>query len=486
MPSDERSLQSRINALAGMLFPTSRIRPHWRTIWAQAESERYTVSARVATSLAILCYLAHILYIDVVLNFTPRPKWIALRSVGIVANLVPLLLTFSRRFSHQRGYKIPLMIAGFVCTYLQHVSYLWWPRTGFIFAIVIPSITVTALRLSPAATVAYVCGCYGMMLPEWLVRDELFGHIISTASVALVLTVSMRSRQSIEVSAFLSEQANLESQKKLIEREMELNAQIKAFLPKEIYRRFLKIVEEGTSPNQAMLRLLDRRKTHVACLYTDIRSFTQMAKNDGFVAGVAIPNITACTDVVEKHGGIPKLVGDLVFAYFDGPAHQNLLNAVLCAIALQDMSDRLAADSPAEQRIQRYTLISAGEAIVGNIGGNESAREINVLGSPANILSRIDPLTKIPAFKTALGESKTILTRAAANLLGGLCPLIQVKEIRLQRLGIAVRDFEEETLLFGLNRDPRTVEILRARLSGAYVDPQSGAEFAAKVLGGAA
>ena len=44
-------------------------------------------------------------------------------------------------------------------------------------------------------------------------------------------------------------------------------------------------------------------------------------------------------------------------------------------------------------------LIANGDAIVGNLGGYGSPVETAALGSPVNLLSRIDEITKLPRFR---------------------------------------------------------------------------------------
>ena len=72
----------------------------------------------------------------------------------------------------------------------------------------------------------------------------------------------------VEIAGFLAEQEKLQAQKKLIESEIELNSEIRAFLPKQIYDRM--IVERQrrrTTVLQAMDEALRPRLKTVACLF---------------------------------------------------------------------------------------------------------------------------------------------------------------------------------------------------------------------------
>lgn len=70
----------------------------------------------------------------------------------------------------------------------------------------------------------------------------LIGYI-----VGLLLLIYFRSRYKDDVESFIHEKMHERSQRELIETQVEMNAQLKSFLPKEIYLR--------------MEELLSRKKT---------------------------------------------------------------------------------------------------------------------------------------------------------------------------------------------------------------------------------
>ena len=65
-------------------------------------------------------------------------------------------------------------------------------------------------------------------------------------------------------------------------------------------------------------------------------------------------------------------------------------------------------------------LIANGDAIVGNLGGYDSSIEITALGSPVNLLSRIDEITKLPRFREVVRESDLVFCPTTAHLFGSL------------------------------------------------------------------
>jgi class 3 adenylate cyclase len=197
---------------------------------------------------------------------------------------------------------------------------------------------------------------------------------------------------------------------------------------------------------QAMDEGLRPRIKTVACLFSDIRGFTERSRNlDGFLAHGALPNIRECTEIVEQHRGIPRLIGDLVFAYFDDPfIERNLANAINAGFLMLQATAEWNLRQLDPNRVTRHVLISVGECLVGNIGGFDSSREITALGSPVNVLSRIDALTKDPLLKTRLHSDTIILTAAAAAQVRQHQSTIILKEIDLKELGLTIRDFPEE------------------------------------------
>src|SRR5262249_43308259 len=139
---------------------------------------------------------------------------------------------------------------------------------------------------------------------------------------------------------------------------------------------------------QSMDEALRPKLETVACLYSDIRRFTQQSKDlSGFLLRSALPNIRYCTDVVESCGGIPRLIGDLIFAYFDGENPEaSLLAAMRAGFSLVEINEELNRAATSGFEVHRFVVLSYGEAMVGNIGAQYGSREITALGPPVNIL----------------------------------------------------------------------------------------------------
>jgi len=200
---------------------------------------------------------------------------------------------------------------------------------------------------------------------------------------------------------------------------------------------------------QAIDEVLRPREKEIACLFSDIRGFTQGSRDlQGFVNKGVIPDVKKCSDSIEAHGGIPRKVGDLVFAYFDDDVvHRNLIRAVAAGISIARLNEDLNSTLSA-QKIRRYILITTGDAIVGNIGGLDSSIEITALGSPVNFLSRVDELTKSPQLMLILQPSDILLSEVAMAHLMEMNIRVESTKISLKSLGLSLRDFPKEETLY--------------------------------------
>jgi class 3 adenylate cyclase len=262
----------------------------------------------------------------------------------------------------------------------------------------------------------------------------------------LLLRRSMR----YEVAELIAYYQKLEIQKALIDSQIELNNQVFAFLPRIIAKRIRTQIDiERRSILEAIDEVLRPREKVVVALFSDIRQFTRKSKADGYLREHAMPNIKESTEIIERFGGVPRLVGDLVFAYFDDDdTRVNLQAALNAAVDLMRMNEqRNRAAGVTEAEVRRFPLISIGRAIVGNVGGSGSAREITALGSCINKLSRLDELTKLAHFASHF-EDCIIMTREAGEVTRHLYPERNVQRWDLADIGLAIRDFPEDLEIY--------------------------------------
>jgi class 3 adenylate cyclase len=217
---------------------------------------------------------------------------------------------------------------------------------------------------------------------------------------------------------------------------------------------------------EASIEALKARKQNVACLFTDIRGFTQGSKElDEFIIESVMPEVTACSNAIEDLSGIPRKIGDLIFAYFDDDSmHLNVLRAICAGIEVSKLNETMNLSS-SQKQINRYILISAGEAMVGNFGGLDSSVEITALGTPVNFLSRVDDLTKSPAVAEALDSGDLIVSETVKHLVDELELSIPFELINLDELEVSIRDFPEVKRLFKLTPTPEIDRLLAVVLT---------------------
>lgn len=451
------------------LVPTLAIRPKWRLAWKQNDLRSFKSTARVFFTICAAGYVAHYFLIDLPLGKTPVELWARYRFGCAAAALFGFGMTYHQSLDRFGLTRAPLLLCGVLFSYLQGASMLWRPETPYFYSILIPVVSVAAWRKSAGESALYLVTLYAFSAPAWLARPSELPYIVSAAIVGMLGVGVLRSRLSSDVESFIANQEKLEAQSALIQAQLDLNDQVRSFLPKEIYRR---IEEKMRVQRRTVLQALDEvlrcRRTPVACIYSDIRGFTQKSKDlDNFVLHSALPNMRTCTEIVEAFGGVPRLIGDLVFGYFDqADPKEAYLSALRCAGRMAAKSNEMNSDLPEKLRTNRYVLLSFGEAIVGNTGGSGSSWEITVLGPPANILSRLDSLSKIPKFASLITGPMVILTQSAGDRARAYFPGLEMRRLDLQALGLEIRDFPEESGVFLVPIHAQN----RAMLSGEAVE----------------
>ena len=220
---------------------------------------------------------------------------------------------------------------------------------------------------------------------------------------------------------------------------------------------------------QAIEEVLRPRHREIACLFSDIRGFTRatQGKGDAFLDEGVIPNVRECTYAVERSGGIPRKIGDLLFAYFDQPSPQdNLIRCFKAALDVIQANNEFNESRPKQDPINRYVLITSGEAIVGNLGGFDSSIEITALGNPVNFLSRIDEATKHPAIRPLVTNNHIVMDERTATGLSAVLPSLELEHINLAKLGVHIRDFESVDRIFLYCVDPLKSPATNTQLRG--------------------
>ncbi len=433
------------------LFPTILVDgTPWKSMWAEKDKESFLATAKIFYPVAALVYALHFFFYDLPNNLEPIESWFLFRLAMVSVALVTLGFYLSplRRI---RWYKLPAIVACWCfCQAQAYVAY-WYGLESWIFCYVILAVVVVSLRMSALLSSFFVAFTVSTQAPVLLDGGIAATYIFTGSMVALAFTIVARSSYLTEVKTFLVNQENIAAQKKIIELNLDFSERIRSFIPRVIAERMEDYVERARmTVLEASIEVLAPKKQDVACLFSDIRGFTQGSKDlETFVGQSVMPEVKVCSDAVEKFRGIPRKIGDLLFAYYDDPSiDRNILGAVLSGMEIARLNHDMNATSSTVQ-IHRYVLLSCGEALVGNLGGLDSSIEITALGSPVNLLSRVDELTKHSQMKDILEPGDLILCDRSAKTISRLVPDLEMRKIPLPK-GVSIRDFPEVSCIYSL------------------------------------
>lgn len=452
-------------AIAEFLVPSLLLSGSpWREEWNIQERRKNLQTTRVTLGLAAVLYFVHI-FLDDIAQLEPRSTFVTYR-VSLVAYctvawaIAPMLERLGSSFP-----RLLLAFSGMLFSTLQAVSMTWNATIPMFFCIVLAFMSSWLLRVSPLLSAAYFSAIL-MVQNRFSPGAQGDSSYLSLCIVAAGMLIVIRSSQGSEIASFISANERLNAERRSAELEKELSRQIRAFLPLEIFARIEAFREKRKmTVVQAIDTVLQTRITRVVCLYSDIRGFTQNSKDlGGYVREQFLPDIRECTVAVEENHGIPRIIGDLVFGYFDdADAEVNVSRCLHAAWDLLKRNDALNADKTSP--VMRYCILTSGEAMVGNIGGYDSSREITAIGTPVNLAARIDTLTKDPAVKSVLGTNRIVLSQSCWQEVQKSYPQLEATRVDLKALEAGIRDFSEETSLWVLPMSSRNITAL------SFADP---------------
>jgi len=457
---------SRLDNTIEWLFPKLVLEnTPWMGMWLEETNATFCKNALIFLPIACAGYIAHYFFFDKALGLEPLNLWFNFRFS--VATLTLACFVFYLSPLKNRSYfKLPLLITWWVMSYLQARVLVWYPEADWTWVFIFIIVGSIMLRTSALKSAIFTACVILTVLPSFIESNISTQDIASGIVVSLSAVIVIRSSYISEIRNFLLAQEHLESQKKIIELNVEFADRIRTFIPRVIAERLEKHVKENQmSVLQASIEVLEPRVTEVACLFSDIRGFTLGSKElKSFVTESVLPDVKVCSDAVEAQRGIPRKVGDLIFAYFDDPnPNLNLLRALLAGLEISRCNKDLNS-TLSNQQIHRYILISVGEAIVGNLGGLDSSVEITALGSPVNFLSRLDDLTKHPRLAIQLEMGDLLLSEECAILLKKMDITLELIPIALAQYDLTIRDFPDITVIYRMKPTDANLESLTRTL----------------------
>jgi class 3 adenylate cyclase len=147
----------------------------------------------------------------------------------------------------------------------------------------------------------------------------------------------------------------------------------------------------------------------VTVLFADLQGFTAFSEriDPAAVSAMLDELFAVAIPALERHGGrVDRLIGDAVFATFEGDGHAE--RAARAALGLQAETGAVAARHPGWPRFRAG--LNTGEAAVGVLGTG-SGRTYSAIGDAVNLGSRIEGLA--PAGGVAVGAETARMLRGA-------------------------------------------------------------------------
>jgi len=157
-------------------------------------------------------------------------------------------------------------------------------------------------------------------------------------------------------------------------------------------------------------------KRNATVFFADIRGYTSFSENREPEAIVEILNeyfSEAVENVIKYKGYIDKFIGDCIMAVWGVPMlpeKDDAINAVSCALAIQDMvrSSKRKFFRSSASRLRIGIGINTGPLVAGNLGSMQRM-DYSVIGDTVNLAARLESVA---------GADEIIISQSTLNQLG--------------------------------------------------------------------
>ncbi len=441
----------------------------WEKMWLEQERKNFVGVMQIFFGFAAFSYIYHYYTVDQIEGLAPSELWFKYRFGMATISIVAFIFYQFPKLYSIKYYKFPMMIACGIFCYFQAKTSVWYDKVPYAYAYFFIFISATLMRSSLIISAAYATVLVFLIksdISQIGVSDNMQNSAISVTFLCIIF---MRGKQTSDVHLFEQQQKDVENQKKIIELSSDFTNQIQAFLPMTIAKRMCTCIhQKRMSVAQSVNEVLKPQKKQIACIFSDIRGFTKSSNDlDGFVSNSLYPNVRKCTTAIENFGGIPRKIGDLIFAYYDDKElTENINSAFESAVNIYKINEDFNSGIDEKLKIKRFILLSCGESIVGNLSGYDSAIEITAIGSPVNILSRIDELTKSVQLSEYLKSSSIIMTENFFNNISQ--PKLNFVRIELSKYKLTLRDFPDTENIFILPNSEAMNYLNKTRIEVEY------------------
>lgn len=450
-------MQSLIQGFLDFCFPSFRLAgTGYELLWREEKRRRDAQIFRITALMATLGFVIQFLSVDLPVGLTPKAFWAGYRLGVAGAFLIAAMVLRSPTSTRLAVGRWLCIVAGWIAAVLQAYGTVLAPKTPIVFSVFL----CTAAAVVPPASGLFALSTFLMMaVAQFVVLSplreasfDLSAQLVSLYVAGLAVLMITKASQIGQVQKFLDDMRELERQKQIISLQTDLVSQLRSFLPKVVFDRITLYKKSfRTSFEYATQEILRPKTRDVACLWSDIRGFTRASSTETqYVQEVAAPNIRHLTDLSEANNAIPRIIGDLLLCYYDEQeATTAIMNSLRTATEIIAATQRWNEFHGVEKSLDRVILLSWGNALVGNVGGSASSREITALGPCVNQLARLDEAVG-HMFRSGdrFLRGKIVATISFVEKARSLGIAIESSTIDLVERGITVRDFPEITQVF--------------------------------------
>ena len=187
---------------------------------------------------------------------------------------------------------------------------------------------------------------------------------------------------------------------------------------------------------------LGGEEREVTILFCDLRNFTSFSEKMTPADVLSLLNryLDRMSTIIEKHGGvIDKYIGDAIMALFGAPvadpaaASHAVAAAREMAQALNVLNRELAAEG--RPALAFGIGINTARVVAGNMG-SKTRLNYTVIGDGVNLASRLEGLTKDPAYGTPI-----IISEATLRALQDPPPARELGQVTVKGKAEAVKIF---------------------------------------------
>lgn len=416
-------------------------------LWLEKKKRKFIQVTRVAMWTFGIGYALHYFFVDQPLGLAKESEvWFYYRFGILFLSLLTVAITYIDQSKNYYISKIFYFITCSIAAWAQARSILWYSEVSSTWSFFITIVCSIFFVTESFLNIIFMSWLFSLQWPSFISSNQNQSLLIGSCIVSyFILFLNIKNNQE-EVENFLIVQKQIETERYLAEIQQSLGDQIKSFLPSVINNKIQNYLRNGFTVTQAIDEVLRPKTINISVLFSDIRGFTKASMDTSYVIDLVYPNIRHSTIIIEESKGVPRIIGDLLFAYFESVSvtPEQVFTTALDILKINNIHNNVNS-SFSGQKIIRYVVLDSGVATCGNLGGVESSREITALGVPVNRAARIDELSKILIKKKIIPNECIVMS---SDFYLALDNRFSAIEINLKEQNLEIRDFTNEEIIY--------------------------------------